>query len=522
MKKYLNNLNIITAVQILSVVLVSIGILPRFLILPLTILVSFYILLSPAEDSIIFFARSVPFFVAIPFTGYFDSFNMWRIASGLIFIKWFFKKEILFKIFRNIREFLHSPLSYYKKYLVSVSVSVFLAASLFSLFSAEDLISGIKRIIYLVNLSLIGFVIYDVSKNKVEFSKRIIVNILIPGVLITAIGFLQLFSTYLMTIYQFIDFWGDKVQRYWYGSNWADIAISSNTWFAYFGQQLSLRMFSVFPDSHTFPMFLLFSIPSLLALSLQKVIIFSSSWRKMIRTRASLWIIALPFMYLAAILSGTRGIWLAVLGPILFLPIFLKQLKEKSDKKILTYVASFFAIFFLLFLVANPILTSSQFKVPKGDNELLRERIKSILNLEETSNSGRIYIWKETVKSIIKNPILGVGIGNFPTVLKQNSEFAKAGSSAHNLYFNIIAEIGIFGFLASLVFLWQIFKKGINFFKNTADNFLKIYSGSFLLYLTWVLFYSLTDAALFDERAFLIFIINTSLIFGLDSKEKSP
>ena len=125
----------------------------------------------------------------------------------------------------------------------------------------------------------------------------------------------------------------------------------------------------------------------------------------MIRTRASLWIIALPFMYLAAILSGTRGIWLAVLGPILFLPVFLKQLKEKSDKKILTYVASFFAIFFLLFLVANPILTSSQFKVPKGDNELLRERIKSILNLEETSNSGRIYIWKETVKSIIKKPL---------------------------------------------------------------------------------------------------------------------
>ena len=44
---------------------------------------------------------------------------------------------------------------------------------------------------------------------------------------------------------------------------------------------------------------------------------------------------------------------------------------------------------------------------------------------------------------------------------------------------------------------------------------LKIYAAAFLLYSLWVLFYSLTDAILFDERAFLIFAINSAIILGL-------
>lgn len=519
MRKYLNRLNIIFLIHIITVSVVAVGILPRFFIIPLTILAALYALIESTENSALYFARTIPFFTAVPIVAGFDSFNMWRIISGLIFLKWFFKNDILTFIFLNLKQFLNRPTLYIKSNAVIAAIALFFTAGIFSLLVAEDLISGIKRIIYIANLGLIGFVIFWLSRKDVNFSKKLIKNLLVPAVLVTTIGFVQLVSVYFVDIYQFIDFWGKQVQKVWYGQEWSDIAINSNTWFAYFGSQLSLRMFSVFPDSHTFPMFLIFSIPALLAIVLSKVIEKESSWKKMIRTRASLWIVFLPLMYLAAILSGTRGIWLAILGPILFLPFLIKKSGENKNKAIFKYVASFLIIFFTLFLIANPILTSNQFQLEKGDNELLRKRIKSILDFEETSNSGRIYIWKETVKSIIKKPLLGVGIGNFPTVLKQDIFLARAGSSAHNFYLNVAAEMGILGILGALIFLWAVLKKSFEVFKNTSDSFIKIYAGSFLLYFIWILFYSLTDTALFDERAFLIFITNTGLLLGI---KKSP
>ncbi len=138
-------------------------------------------------------------------------------------------------------------------------------------------------------------------------------------------------------------------------------------------------------------------------------------------------------------------------------------------------------------------------------------------------------IWKKTAVSIIKHPLLGVGIGNFPTVLSQHTDLAKAGSSAHNLYLNIAAEIGLIGLLASLGILWTILKRGwtvfasprFDLFGDPRSNLLKIYSGAFVLYSLWVLFYSLTDAILFDERVFLIFAINSAVILGL-YKTKDP
>jgi len=239
-------------------------------------------------------------------------------------------------------------------------------------------------------------------------------------------------------------------------------------------------------------------------------------------TRSSLLIVLLPIFYLAAILSGTRGIWLAILGPMLSLIILLPKSRSKRNRHILLYISSFFLLFFLLFLVANPILTSNQFQIDKDGGDLLRERLKSILDLNELSNSGRILIWKASLTSINKQPLIGVGIGNFPTVLSQGIDAAKEGSSAHNLYLHIAAEVGVVALFVSLVFGWVILVRGFEVFKKSPDNFIKIFAGSAVLYLIWIFFYSLTDAALFDERAFLLFISVSSILLGLYESKINP
>ncbi|PIR41499.1 MAG: hypothetical protein COV31_01350 [Candidatus Yanofskybacteria bacterium CG10_big_fil_rev_8_21_14_0_10_46_23] len=514
-------LNIVFIIQLVLVVFVAGGILPRWLILILAGLVSVYVLIDSLDNALVFFVRSIPLFVAIPFTSYFDSFNIWRFAAGLIFLKWFFTKDISQLIRQQLGHLIKRPIQYFLSHQITTAVAIFFFMSLLSLLTATDLFAGIKRIIYLVNLSLVGVVIFDLARSSDNLAPRLIKNLVIPGVIVVALGFIQLAMTYWFDIFAFIEIW-QFIQESWYGSFWARIVVEGNTWFAYFGPQLSLRMFSIFPDSHTFPMFVLLTIPSILALALTRVVKGATTLRELVRGRASLWILFLPVFYLAIILSGTRGIWLAVFAPLISLPFIRKKIRDIPTKKILSYISLFSIAFFILFLIANPILTSNQFLLDKGNNDLLRQRIRSIIDFGETSNSDRLEIWSASVKSIYSRPLLGVGIGNFPVVLDQDIDQAKAGSSAHNLYLNIAAEIGLVGLFVALAFLWSLLLRGIRAFEKTRRPFLKIYLGSVLFYLIWIFAYLLTDAALFDERAFLIFSVHAALIFSLYEKIKRP
>src|SRR3989338_1880573 len=93
------------------------------------------------------------------------------------------------------------------------------------------------------------------------------------------------------------------------------------------------------------------------------------------------------------------------------------------------------------------------------DSKLLAKRVRSIINFGETSNKERIRIWKLYFESIKNHPFLGVGIGNFPVVLNQDLALAKAGSSAHNIYLHIAAEMGIPILIFALWFLWILMRK---------------------------------------------------------------
>ncbi|MDO8558839.1 MAG: O-antigen ligase family protein [bacterium] len=531
-------INIVFLIQVVVVFLVAFGVWPRVLILPLTALIAIFILRADLETSTAFFIRSVPIFVAIPFTSYFDSFNIWRIASGLIFLKWFYTNQRSSgNSFVSAVEQNYVPrglMGKIRKYPLASLLILFILFSLLSLLVANDFFAGIKRIIYLINLGFVPLVTYDLVKKNHELAKKFLGNVLISGVIVAGAGLAQLFTAYLMDLYAFLGFWGDTVQLGFYGSQWARIAVEGNTWFAYFGTQLSLRLFSTFTDSHSFPVYLLMTIPALLALALHKVFTqtdqrprgdvhrlsapqqtSSRDFKKLIHIRASWLILLLPVFYLLAILSGTRGIWLAILGSLLALPFLIKKTKQVEGKNILKYLGLLLLPFLILFSVAFPIMGSDQFGLQKGDNQILGRRIRSIIDLEETSNSGRVEIWKKTAESIIHRPLLGVGIGNFPTVLSQHTDLAKAGSSAHNLYLHIAAEIGLIGLLVALGILTIILSRARTVFWQIPDSFLKIYSAAFILYSLWFLFYSLTDAILFDERVFLVFAINSAIILGL-------
>jgi O-antigen ligase len=232
---------------------------------------------------------------------------------------------------------------------------------------------------------------------------------------------------------------------------------------------------------------------------------------------------------LAIVLSGTRGIWLSILFPLLFIFIYRKiprlldyfkisRATSAGDTDIIKKNYAIILLFFLAFTSSYLILAKDQFSREintSSQQGVILRRIISIVDASETSNNLRIEIMKKSFQSAVKNPILGVGIGNFPVVLDQNVSALKAGASAHNLYLNILVETGIFSLILYLAFCVLILKYAWEIFRNSSDEKNRIFAYSFFLYTLWIFGYNLTDAALFDERGFLMFVLTTGIIVGL-------
>lgn len=516
MSKHITKFNIVFLIQLTAVILAVLGILPRSALLFSGGLLIIFVLTSSIEESVFLIARSIPLFTALPLTANFDSFNVWRVVVFIVFIKWVLRCDVLKKtsqavslILEKGKTNIRGVLSFaYVNWRIEFLCALLILISLLSLTKAADARIGLKRIIYFANLGMLFFVARSViNKNNLN---KIAFNVFLSGIIIAGVGIIQLAQTYYVGVDNFSEFWAWRVQKTLYGTGWANIAIAANTWFAYYNQTIHLRMFSSFPDTHSFPLYLLM------------VICFSTILFFTVRTKAGKAAISLlvALAVLGLILSGTRGIWASAPLPALFLG-YLFYKKRLSARSALSVAAPL--LLFLIFLpLSSLVFNSNQFSLENGtaDQKVFAERIKSIIDTNEVSNRGRIYIWKETMKSMARNPLLGVGIANFPTILKQNPVAIKAGASAHNLYLNFFAEIGVFGFVAVFLIIYEIIKKTRFLFQN--DDFIVWFFGiSALIYFIWILGYSMTDVAIFDERAFLLLMVFVGAIFALSRRPAS-
>ncbi len=512
-KKYLTSLNLVFFVEVIVVFLAVLEVIPRESFLFLAGILIYFVLFSSYKDSVLLIARSIPLFVALPITESFDSLNTWRIVVLVLFLKWFFDTKFflfldaLFKIIKKSKKSFFGALKFtYSKWKIESLMFLLFLASIFSLLKAEDIVISIKRIIYFANLAMLFFVVRSVA-GKIGI-KEIAKNTIISGVLITTVGFIQLFMAYVMKINDFVEFWALDVNRILYGNAWSNIVIGANTWFAYYADTIHLRMFSSFPDTHSFPLYLMIVLVFAMTLLFKKYL-------KMENFIALLIFIILAMF--AIILTGTRGIWASFVFPAFILIFWL--FRKQVSKDILKFLSIPFIIFIILLPISSPVFTSKQFKIETNkevSEKAFSERFKSIVDTEEVSNKGRIFIWKESIKSIIKNPILGVGLGNYPVVLKENTSAIKSGASAHNIYLHIASELGLFGLLIFILILYEILKKAWLIFKESKNTYLAYFSLIAFLFIVWILGYLMTDVAIFDERAFLMLMILLGVLFSFD------
>ena len=528
LKKFFSLENTLFVVFLIGLFAVIFGIVPRHAILLLAAGLGLYFLWAPWKRGLLFFIRTIPFYFALPLTANFDNFNFWRIAIAIIFLKWLFEKKFfaghlahshtLQNALPNLWQWVKTRWQTHSVEILGVALFVLATASVLV---AYDPVSAMKRLIYFINIVLLYPLLRSaVREGGQESVVAIAKNFLTGALVLCGIGFLQWGAAYLVPAWIFHYWWGHIVSTNLYGRQWSNIVLNSgNTWFSYSGGGLRLRMFSLFPDSHTFPIYLLLALPSLF-------LVLSTRLKKSDRFAL---VAAFILFELALILSGTRGIWAGILLPLLLVPIgwfVYPELRRYIKRASLAIVA-----FILLFPIAWIITSFPQFQQDGvTSNDVFLSRLSSVFNADELSNRGRIAIWEHAAQGIAHNPVIGVGLGNFPVLLHETISSTKAGASAHNLFLNVAAEMGIPALVLFLWLCWEIrgrlTRVALNASSREASgerlsvlaedeaqpDALRLYAVAALLSFVWILAYSLTDAALFDERAFLGFMVFVGII----------
>ena len=206
-------------------------------------------------------------------------------------------------------------------------------------------------------------------------------------------------------------------------------------------------------------------------------------------------------MLLCLILTFSRGAWLGFIsGGFLF--VIFKLFK-------------FIPLFIAGGIAAIPLM-------PK----VMLQRISTIGNVQDTSNAYRTYIWEGTKNMISDFWITGVGYGYWAfknTFLEYSIKGSQAWHS-HNMYLEIIAEMGIFGMLTFVWFILSLFITTGEFIIKTKDRYLSYVSAGLLAGFLSIMVHGIAEHILYMPKSVILFwvfaaFISSTMNIGLNRHE---
>jgi len=590
-KKSLKPLETILFSEIAMVFFMALGILPQEFAYLILLLLGASLIKLNMPDSLKLFILSIPFFVALPANALSDSMSIWRVLIVELFLKVVYEKHCMGRLhspekpwsrcakwcnkfwlalrFHGSKAAMEPANSgYIQKILKQVQndschklfllTALFLSIAVLSLLFAQDITAGIKKILFLINIFLLFPIVIYSAKSENDLA-GIMKSVFCSSAAVIFIGYFQFGLTFFVPLYNFWQFWAGSAIKAFYGQNLSDLLSYSNTWFSYYETlPPTLRMFSVMPDSHSFAMFVLVSMPIVLSL----IFYCKGAEKKILSASLILFLLAVFF-------SGSRGAWA---GSIFALPaaiyLFISRepknaksyfsrsdimaraqgnlasgigqcrlwLREKlrffgdklkignKDRTSAKLIICSVVLFFVLMPVSSFILRQNQeiqlfqsgLELSDKEKSAILERAISISDFSEMSNKGRLQIWQETLISIGARPFWGVGFGNFPVILGESSSVSKKGSSAHNIYLDTAAETGIFGLMVFLFLLIEILQTAYVLFFKLKTKYLKIFAGSFFVYFVWICAYGFFDVVIFNDKVLMVAVIAIGILYSLD------
>ena len=188
------------------------------------------------------------------------------------------------------------------------------------------------------------------------------------------------------------------------------------------------------------------------------------------------------------LLTNSRSAWLSFFISI-FLIIGIKSLKTMWN--------ILFSISIILGLYFVPFLGS-------GIQNLIGKINPELILLKFTDfKYFRFTIWKESIESILRNPIFGTGAGSFPDIFLSETGFYR--NHTHNLAFELMVSYGmppaIFIFIPIFLLIYFSSKKVLFKNKNIVEP---IIDQAWVSALIALIFSQMVDVQYFDGRISII------------------
>ena len=159
------------------------------------------------------------------------------------------------------------------------------------------------------------------------------------------------------------------------------------------------------------------------------------------------------FGHLIILESRTGYLTLVLLSPLLVKNLFKRLNLLKA--------------FLVCLLISGTILFSP---IARNRVDLAIEQLKYHLNAEPdkawgreyTVHQDRFYFWYGAVEIFLENPILGIGTGGYPTVLKERRNPSDPViADPHNNLLYMAVSFGIVGILVFVWFFWELLRNAI-------------------------------------------------------------
>ncbi len=202
----------------------------------------------------------------------------------------------------------------------------------------------------------------------------------------------------------------------------------------------------------------------------------------------------------AFIFSFVRGAWIGVIITGLLLTLI------KRPKM------------FLLVLVANAVVLGAAYLTVLP----IQQRVDHTLSGEDSSMKDRLLIWNYYGNLFLKNPILGAGhrftgkLMERENIISTGVEAAILKEHAHSNYLQLLAGLGLFGFIGFYGFFLTVFFRSLYFLKSSKasldqKNILMACVAALLCFH----FSSLTEATILDWEVVHIYALMLGLSLHL-------
>lgn len=286
-----------------------------------------------------------------------------------------------------------------------------------SVFFSEEVSWAWRKLFFLLSFLPLYFVFFDILSTGKERA-IVLTRAFVVGAFISAlIGCIQVLLQFFIPVETLFIWWTKGLLPFFLGDTFSTVVAEYPSLLANISGVTVMRASAFFPDPHMHAFFLGLALPFAVYLAQSE------------NKRVWMWIAGI--ILLADLLTFSRGAYLGFVFAFFGLTFRALSLRDTHLRKLILGAC----VVFILVFLPTPVT----------------ERFWSSFSREDGSISARLSLYQEAVTNIREHPWIGVGLGNYPLIVKPSAD-RRDPIYVHNLWLDLTVEIGILGTLFFLLF----------------------------------------------------------------------